>query len=58
MVRDRVLHNGIQLPERWPPSEAYDLEKPTPYLVSPPEVSPSTFAVSSSWTTSSSEARP
>ena len=40
MVRHRVLPNGIELPDQWPPAEACDLEELPPYLVSPPEVIP------------------
>lgn len=40
MERDRVLHNGIELPQEWPPAGACDVEKLPPYLVSPPEVIP------------------
>ena len=40
MERERVLSNGIRLPDQWPPAEACDLEGPPPYLASPPEVIP------------------
>lgn len=40
---DRTLHNGIALPETWPPRDREVLSvepKPVPYLATPPAVIP------------------
>ena len=34
------LYNGIVLPDKWPPAEPSDPQKPPPYLVSPPKIIP------------------